>query len=77
MVAPIVGNLTDDDGDGRVSESDTPDIVVVIFDSMDGPDGDFGSWVDGRLIAMDGASGQIHWMRSGFYWEGWTGHCRY
>ena len=70
MVAPIVGNLTDDDGDGRVSESDTPDIVVVIFDSMDGPDGDFGSWVDGRLIAMDGASGQIHWMRSGFYWKG-------
>src|SRR5210317_45782 len=57
MVAPIVGNLTDDNGDGRITESDTPDIVVVIFDSLDGPDGDFGSWVDARLVAMDGKTG--------------------
>ena len=70
MVAPIVGNLTDDDGDGQITETDTPDIVVVIFDSRDGPDGDLGSWVDGRLIAMDGQSGAIHWMKPGFYWKG-------
>ena len=48
MVAPIVGNLTDDDGDGQVTETDTPDIVVVIFDSRYGADGDMGAWVDGR-----------------------------
>lgn len=70
MVAPIVGNLTDDDGDGRITETDTPDIVVVIFDSMDGPDGDYGSWVDARLVAMDGKTGRVHWMRDHFYWKG-------
>lgn len=70
MVAPIVGNLNDDDGDGYVTEQDTPDIVVVVFDSRDGPDGDFGTWVDGRLIALDGATGVLHWMREGFYWKG-------
>ena len=33
MVAPIVGNLTDDDGDGIITEQDIPDIVVVVFDT--------------------------------------------
>ena len=70
MVAPIVGNLTDDNGDGQVTEADNPDIVVVIFDSQDGPDGDFGAWVDARLVAMDGKTGAIHWMRENFYWKG-------
>jgi hypothetical protein len=70
MVAPIVGNLTDDNGDGQITELDTPDIVVVIFDSRDGADGDQGAWVDGRLIAMDGKTGAIHWMQPGFYWKG-------
>ena len=70
MVAPIVGNLTDDNGDGRIDESDTPDIVVVIFDSMDGSDGDLGSWVDARLVAIDGQSGRIHWQRENVYWKG-------
>ena len=70
MVAPIVGNLTDDNGDGRIDESDTPDIVVVIFDSRDGTDGDMGAWVDARLVAMDGQSGRIHWMRDQMYWKG-------
>ena len=53
MVAPIVGNLNDDDGDGFVSAYDTPDIVIVAFDSRDGPMGDQGAWVDGRLLAID------------------------
>ena len=70
MVAPIVGNLTDDNGDGRIDESDTPDIVVVIFDSRDGTDGDMGAWVDARLVAMDGQTGRIHWMRDQMYWKG-------
>lgn len=70
MVAPIVGNLNDDDGDGFVSTYDTPDIVIVAFDSQDGPQGDLGSWVDGRLMALDGVTGAVHWVREGFYWKG-------
>ena len=70
MVTPIVGNLTDDDGDGHVTEQDVPDIVVVVFDSLDGPSGDLGDWVDGRLIAIDGKTGAVHWQRPGFYWKG-------
>ena len=66
MVAPIVGNLNDDDADGFVSAYDTPDIVIVAFDSRDGPLGDQGAWVDGRLLAIDGATGAVHWMREGF-----------
>ena len=66
MVAPIVGNLNDDDGDGFVSAYDTPDIVIVAFDSRDGPMGDQGAWVDGRLLAIDGATGAVHWSRDGF-----------
>ena len=71
MVAPIVGNLTDDNGDGRITESDTPDIVVVIFDSMDGPDGDF--WdqrVDARLVAMDGKTGEFTGNENKFIGKG-------
>ncbi|MGC6508047.1 MAG: FG-GAP repeat domain-containing protein [Myxococcota bacterium] len=70
MVAPIVGNLNDDDGDGFVSAYDTPDIVIVAFDSRDGPMGDQGAWVDGRLLAIDGSTGAVHWSRDGFYWKG-------
>ena len=43
---------------------------MVIFDSRDGTDGDMGAWVDARLIAMDGQSGRIHWMRDQMYWKG-------
>jgi hypothetical protein len=35
MQAPAVGQLTDDDGDGRVTESDIPDIAVVMGDGED------------------------------------------
>jgi len=70
MVAPIVGNLTDDDGDGIITELDTPDIVIVTFDSRDGPAGDQGERVDARLIILDGRSGVMHWMKEGLYWKG-------
>ena len=70
MVAPIVGNLNDDDGDGLVTELDTPDIVIIAFDQRDGPAGDQGAMVDARLITLDGKTGNIHWMREGLYWKG-------
>ena len=70
MVAPIVGNLNDDDGDGFVTELDTPDIVVVVFDARDGPAGDQGAAVDARLITLDGKDGTLHWMKEGLYWKG-------
>jgi hypothetical protein len=33
-MTPIVANMTDDDGDGRVDENDTPDVLVVTFDRV-------------------------------------------
>ena len=69
MVAPMIANLTDDDGDGTHFR-DTPDIVVVVFDSRDGLSGDSGGNVDGRLIALDGVTGTVHWELSNAYWKG-------
>ena len=48
----LIGNLTDDDGDGDVDENDTPDIA---YTSM-----------LGRLVLLDGATGAEHWALSGF-----------
>ena len=31
MAAPAIGNLNDDNGDGRVDEDDIPDIVFTNF----------------------------------------------
>lgn len=48
--APMVGNLTDDDGDGVVDEDDTPDVVVN---------------VGGTLAVYDGATGSVVWTWAG------------
>jgi hypothetical protein len=32
MVMPVVGNLTDDNGDGRVDDADVPDVVFTTFE---------------------------------------------
>ncbi|MEQ1502560.1 MAG: VCBS repeat-containing protein [Myxococcota bacterium] len=44
--SPAIGNLTDDDGDGRVTELDDPDVVFIAF-----PDGS--TLDDARLVALD------------------------
>jgi hypothetical protein len=44
---PVVGNLTDDDGDGDVDDQDMPDIVVVS--------------TDGTIWVLSGDTGAIHW----------------
>ncbi len=46
---PMVGNLTDDNGDGMVDGLDSPEVLVVL-------DGD-GAWV----VAIDGATGAEAW----------------
>lgn len=52
-VMPLVGNLTDDDGDGDVDLADVPDVVVVMFGA---------SVTDAALVALDGATGALHWI---------------
>ena len=61
LMMPAIGNLTDDDGDGRVSESDVPDVLLVAWNNndwqMDYP----------HLVLLDGETGEEHWALSGFY----------
>jgi hypothetical protein len=48
---PIVGNLTDDNGDGRIDALDTPDVVVAN--------------AAGGLFVMSGDDGHMLWTASG------------
>ena len=48
IVTPLVGNLTDDDGNGEIDLCDTPDVVVVT-------EGLFGS-----IVVLDGETGAEH-----------------
>ncbi len=49
MQAPVVGQLTDDNADGRIDDDDTPDIAVIMGDDRDDKAGVL------RLISGDGA----------------------
>ena len=49
---PLIGNLTDDDGNGKVDENDVPDVVFVT--------------TGGMLVVLDGATGSEHWTTSGY-----------
>lgn len=57
MMAPMVANLTDDNGDGRIDENDIPDVV---FHSFTGSD----YWGNGVLRAVSGADGSRIWPTS-------------
>lgn len=49
LMAPIVGNLTDDNGDGLINDEDMPDIAFVAFvDTTDR---------SGYLVVLDGETG--------------------
>lgn len=63
ITTPVIANLTDDNGDGRVDEADIPDIVVSAWGSTD-PGAN-------ALVALDGATGREHWSLLGYY--GWGG----
>ncbi len=51
LMTPVVGGLTDDDGDGDIDGDDTPDIVVISDDNGAGGAGTHGVM---RVIAGDG-----------------------
>jgi len=57
MMAPMVANLTDDDGDGDIDADDVPD---VIFHSFTGSN----YWSDGVLRALSGDDGSTIWPTS-------------
>jgi hypothetical protein len=54
IVTPLVANLTDDNGDGRIDLCDVPDIVVIAYDEneADPP--------PGHMYVLDGATGAVH-----------------
>ncbi len=54
MMAPVVANLTDDNGDGLVNEDDTPDVVFHTFTGSN-------YWGDGILRAVSGDDGSRIW----------------
>lgn len=56
-VAPVVGNLDDDNGDGIINQDDVPDVIVNVTGST--------TWI----VALDGATGDEKWAWSGAsYW---------
>lgn len=54
MMAPMVANLTDDNGDGAIDEQDVPDVIFNTFASNN-------YWEDGVLRAVSGADGTRIW----------------
>ena len=56
FVTPLVGNFTDDNGDGEIDLCDTPDVIVTVVDDMQ-----FGGTLtltaSAILYMLDGASG--------------------
>lgn len=56
MTAPVVVQTNDDDGDGRVSTHDIPDVVVVAYDGI----GPFG-----RVVVLSGDDGHLLWQSAG------------
>ncbi len=49
IVTPLVGNLTDDNGDGTIDLTDTPDVVIVS-----------GVGDEGMVHVLDGQTGALH-----------------
>ncbi len=62
IAMPAIGNLTDDDGDGLITEVDVPDVVFIAGRPSDYFD------ADSRLMVLDGATGEEHWSMTGLYW---------
>lgn len=58
IVMPLVGNLTDDNGDGEIDLCDVPAVVVIA-----GPPGT--DVAAARLYVLDGATGAVHYFAPG------------
>jgi len=57
ITPPMVGSLTDDNGDGQIDEEDDPDVVLIAWaDEIEG---------GGYLVALDGVTGLEHWAIPG------------
>lgn len=52
-VQPIIGNLNDDNGDGLVTEDDTPEVIVNTHGSQ------------GVVLVLDGSTGAEEWAYAG------------
>jgi len=52
---PLVANLTDDNGDGKINLCDVPDVVIVRAAGPPPPNG-----ADGQIVVLDGATGTEH-----------------
>jgi len=59
MTAPIVGNLTDDNGDGAIDTADTPDVAFIAYSG-----GRYDA--EGALVIVDGATGTEHLYLTSF-----------
>ncbi|MFK7929294.1 MAG: FG-GAP repeat domain-containing protein [Myxococcota bacterium] len=60
---PLVGRVTDDNFDGKVTEDDPPDVAFIAFD-LDFEDQEGGR---GRLWLLDGSTGDEHWSFDDVY----------
>ncbi len=56
VVTPLVGNLTDDDGNSQIDLCDVPDVVVVASTVSAEPGG------VGHIYVLDGESGALHYQ---------------
>jgi len=61
LMAPVVGQLTDDDGSGTIDRYDVPDIVVITDDGGENPDNHRGVL---RRVPGDGTGGALTIQRA-------------
>jgi len=57
IITPVIGNLTDTDGDGDVDTNDTPNVVFAAFRDS--------SILTGVLVVVEGDTGTEVWTQSG------------
>lgn len=57
LVTVLVGNFTDDDGNGAIDLCDVPDVLVTVVDEVAYVDGPAPALVTGHLQLLDGATG--------------------
>ncbi len=60
MMAPLVARTHDDDGDGKIDQNDSPDVIFVAYG---GGGDDFG---DGILRIISGKDGSAPGCRHGY-----------
>lgn len=59
MASPVVGQATDDNGDGQIDDADTPDVIFTAFSGRAYRD-------PGALVVISGDDGSLHWSKTDF-----------